>query len=140
LTTVVWSTWVELNPKTAAHFKLKQDDVVTLESASGAFISVPVYVNPATPPMVAAVPIGQGHEQFTTYAAGRGSNVLDILSQIEDTETGSLAWAGTRVKLTKTNVRVGLPKLEGIEEEVRQLPGEPVIEVFRPGEKDQSHG
>jgi anaerobic selenocysteine-containing dehydrogenase len=139
LTTVVWSTWVELNPKTAARLNVKQDDVVTLESSSGAFISVPVYVNPATPPEVAAVPIGQGHEEFTTYAAGRGSNVLDILAQIEDTETGSLAWAGTRVRLTKTNVRVGLPKLEGIEEEVRQLPNEPVIEVFRHGEEDRSH-
>jgi hypothetical protein len=41
--------------------------------------------------------------------------------------------------LTKTNVRVGLPKLEGIEEEVRQLPNEPVIEVFRHGEEDRSH-
>ena len=138
LTTVVWSTWVEVNPKTAEKLKLNQDDVVTIESASGGYISVPVYVNPATPPDVAAVPIGQGHEQFTTYAAGRGSNVLDIIAQNEDTDTGSLAWAGTRVKLTKTNVRVGLPKLEGIQEP-RQLPGEPVIEVFRPGAKDQSH-
>jgi menaquinone reductase, molybdopterin-binding-like subunit len=138
LTTVVWSTWVELNPKTAEQLKLKQDDVVTLESASGGFISVPVYVNPATPPRVAAVPIGQGHEQFTTYAAGRGANVLDIIAQTEDTDTGALAWAGTRVKLTKTNVRVGLPKLEGIQEP-RQLPGEPVIEVFRPGEATESH-
>jgi anaerobic selenocysteine-containing dehydrogenase len=138
LTTVVWSTWVELNPKTAEHLKVKQDDVVTLESALGGFISVPVYVNPATPPAVAAVPIGQGHEQFTTYAAGRGSNVLDIVAQTEDTDTGSLAWAGTRVRLTKTNVRVGLPKLEGIEE-ARQLPGEPVIEVFKLGEGDRGH-
>jgi anaerobic selenocysteine-containing dehydrogenase len=138
LTTVTWATWVELNPKTAEGLKLKQDDVVTLESASGAFISVPVYVNPATPPDVAAVPIGQGHEQYTTYASGRGSNVLDIIAQSEDTETGSLAWAATRVRLTKTNVRVGLPKLEGIEE-ARQLPGEPVIVVFKPGEEDQSH-
>jgi anaerobic selenocysteine-containing dehydrogenase len=138
ITTVVWTTWVELNPKTADSLKVKQDDVVTLESATGDFISVPVYVNPATPPDVAAVPIGQGHEQFTTYAAGRGSNVLDILAQAEDSDTGSLAWAGTRVRLTKTNVRVGLPKLEGLEEP-RQLPGEPVIVVFKPGEEDDSH-
>ncbi len=137
ITTVAWSTWVEVNPKTAEGLKLKQDDVVTLESASGGFISVPVYVNPATPPDVVSVPIGQGHEQFTTYAAGRGSNILDILAQNEDSDTGSLAWAGTRVRMTKTNTRVGLPKLEGIQEP-RQLPGEPVIVVFKPGEAD--HG
>jgi menaquinone reductase, molybdopterin-binding-like subunit len=138
LTTVTWMTWVELNPKTAAQLNVKQDDVVTLESASGEYISVPVYVNPATPPRVAAVPMGQGHDQYTTYASGRGSNVLDILAQLEDTETGALAWAGTRVRLTKTNVRVGLTKLEGIQEP-RQLPGEPVIEVFKPGEETQAH-
>lgn len=138
LTTVTWATWVEINPRTADQLNVKQDDVVTLESASGAFISVPVYVNPATPPQVAAVPMGLGHEHFTNYAAGRGSNVLDLLAQNEDTETGSLAWAGTRVRMTKTNVRVGLPKLEGIEE-ARQLPGEPVLEVFKPGEDDQAH-
>ena len=132
LTTVAWATWVELNPKTAERLDVKQDDVVTVESASGEFIRVPVYVNPATPPDVAAIPMGQGHRQYTSYAAGRGVNVLDIVVQSEDSETGALAWAGTRVRLTKSNKRVRLPKLEGLVEP-RQLVGEPVIEVLRSG-------
>ena len=132
LTTVAWATWVELNPKTALAMNLNLDDVVTVESASGKFIRVPVYVNPATPPGVAAIPMGQGHKQYTSYASNRGANVLDIVVQSEESETGSLAWAGTRVRITKSNKRERLPKLEGLVE-ARQLHGEPVIEVFHTG-------
>ncbi len=132
LTTVAWATWVELNPKTAERLNVKLDDVVTVESASGKFIRVPVYVNPATPPDVASIPMGQGHEHYTSYAANRGANVLDIVVQSEDSETGSLAWAGTRVRITKSNKRERLPKLEGLVEP-RQLVGEPVIEVLHVG-------
>ena len=132
ITTVAWTTWVELNPKTADRMDLRQDDVVTVESASGRFIRVPVFVNPATPPDVASIPIGQGHKQYTSYASNRGANVIDIVVQSEDIETGALAWAGTRVRLTKSNKRERLPKLEGLVEP-RQLVGEPVIEIFRTG-------
>jgi anaerobic selenocysteine-containing dehydrogenase len=134
LTTVTWATWIEINPRTAHALNVKQDDVVTIESSTGAFITAPVYVNPATPPRVAAVPFGQGHEQFTTYAANRGANVMGIIDPVVDEETGSLAWAATRVRLVKTNKRKALPKLEGIELAV-QLPGEPVILVDRRGRK-----
>jgi len=133
ITTVAWATWVELNPVTARQFNVKQDDVVILESHTGAHINVPVYVNPATPPRVAAVPMGQGHTQFSTYASGRGVNVLDIIAPLEDEETGALAWAGTRVRITKSNKRERLPKLEGLQEP-RQLPSpEEVILIHRVG-------
>jgi anaerobic selenocysteine-containing dehydrogenase len=140
LTTVAWATWVELNPNTARELNLEQDDVVTLEASTGAFIRVPVFVNPATPPRVAAVPMGQGHTQFSTYASGRGANVLDVIAPLEEEETGALAWAGTRVRLTKTNKRERLPKLEGLQEP-RQLPApEEVILVHRVGANaDEDH-
>ena len=77
--------------------------------------------------------MGQGHRQYTSYATGRGANVLDIIVQSEDSVTGALAWAGTRVRITKSNKRERLPKLEGLVEP-RQLVGEPVIEVLRMGE------
>ena len=130
ITSVTWATWLDVNPKTALRLNLKQDDVVIVESATGAAIRVPVYVNPGTPPDVVSIPFGQGHTQFTTYAANRGSNVIDIIAPAEDAETGAYAWAASRVRLTKTNKRQGLPKLEGLEE-ARQLPHEPVLEVQR---------
>jgi anaerobic selenocysteine-containing dehydrogenase len=130
LTTAAWSTWVDLNPSTARTLNVKQDDVVTVESSTGRHIDAIVYVNPATPPGIAAIPLGQGHEQFTSYASGRGSNVLDIVAAAEDEETGALAWAATRVRVVKTHRRQNLPKLEGIELAI-QLPHENIIEIQR---------
>ncbi len=130
LTSAAWSTWVELNPDTATSMDIQSNDIVTVESATGRFIRIPVYVNPSTPPGVAAIPMGQGHRGFTTYAARRGANVLDIIEPTEEPETGAFAWAATRVRISKTTRRADLPKLEGIEP-ARQLPGEELIEVER---------
>jgi len=45
--------------------------------------------------------MGQGHETFTRYASGRGANPISILAPVSEPETGALAWAATRVKVTK---------------------------------------
>lgn len=130
MTTVAWSSWVELNPQTAKRMDIAQQDVVLVEASNGRFIRVPVYLNPATPPDVAAVPFGQGHAQFTSFAAGRGANLFDILSSGEERDTGALAWAGTRVRVTKTNRRAKLPSLEGPDPAV-QLDDQPIIYIQR---------
>lgn len=138
ITTIAWMTWVELNPHTADEYGLATEDVVIVESATGKTIRVAVYVNPATPPDVAAIPMGGGHRHSTSYAARKGANVLDIVVPEEDSVTGALAWAGTRVRLTKTNRRQELTKLEGIEEAI-QLPGEPIILVQRANGDSAGH-
>jgi len=53
------------------------------------------------------MPIGQGHTNFTRYASGRGANPISILAPMTESETSSLAWAATRVKVS----RVGEGKL-----------------------------
>ena len=47
------------------------------------------------------MPVGQGHETFTRYASGRGANPLAILAPVAEPATGQLAWAATRVKITR---------------------------------------
>jgi molybdopterin-containing oxidoreductase family iron-sulfur binding subunit len=47
--------------------------------------------------------MGQGHETFTRYASGRGANPISILAPISEPETGSLAWAATRVRVSKVD-------------------------------------
>ncbi|MXW29914.1 MAG: 4Fe-4S ferredoxin, partial [Chloroflexi bacterium] len=130
ITSAAWDTWVELNPHTADEMGLKNNDVVIVESSTGRTIRVPVYVNPATPPNVAAVPMGQGHRAFTSYAARRGANVLDILEPTEDAETGAFAWGATRVRISGTTRTRVIPKLEGLEP-ARQLHGEELIFVHK---------
>ncbi len=139
ITTVVWATWVELNPDTANALGVLNRDVVIVESPTGLSIRVPVYVNPAMPPNVAAIPLGQGHRAFTSYAARRGANALDIVEPAEEPETGALAWAATNVRISGTTRRIDYPKFEGIEP-ARQLPGEEIIYVQRPnGYSASSH-
>jgi anaerobic selenocysteine-containing dehydrogenase len=77
-TTVMWNTWVELNPQTAAKLGVKSDDVVKIKSQFGEIEAV-VYEYPAIHPECAAIPFGQGHTALGRYAANRGSNPVDLL-------------------------------------------------------------
>ncbi len=101
LSSAMWSSWVELNPKTAEKLGVKQGDLVDIASQHGK-VQAPVIIFPGIAPDVVAMPTGQGHENFTRYASQRGSNPLSILAPVTVPETGSLAWAATRVRITKT--------------------------------------
>jgi anaerobic selenocysteine-containing dehydrogenase len=129
ITSVVWQTWVELNPREAATLGLAEGDVVGLESSQGR-IEVPVYLNPAAPPGVLAVPFGQGHQAGGRWASQRGANPMALLEPIADAASGALAYAATRVRLVKTGRHVPLPKFEG-SVPAYQLPGQEVAKVSR---------
>jgi len=113
LTSVVYGSWVELNPVTASEMGLAEGDVVEVESPQGR-VAAPVYVYPAIMPNVVAMPIGQGHGEYGRYADGRGANPIQILSPQMESETGALAWAATRVRLIPTGQQVQLVKTGGV--------------------------
>ncbi len=113
ITTAVWSTWVEVNPRDADALDIREGDVVTVESAQGA-IEAQVYVNPATAPGTVSVPMGQGHSSFGRYAEGVGSNVMEVLDAVSDEKTGAFAWGATRVRIEKTGRRERVRKFEGM--------------------------
>ena len=100
LTSAMWSSWVELNPATAAKLGIAEGDVVEIASAHGS-VRAPAVMFPGIAPDVVAMPAGQGHEHFTRYASNRGANPMAILGTSTEPETGALAWAATRVKLTR---------------------------------------
>jgi len=104
ISTAMWSNWVEVNPQTSQRLGVTDGDLVEIRSAHGS-ITAPVLVYPGIAPDVLAMPVGQGHETFTRYASGRGSNPLAILAPLTDTLTGSLAWAATRVRISVTGTR-----------------------------------
>ena len=99
LSTVMWGTWVEINPKTAEKLAIRQGDLLEVASQHGK-LRAPALVTPGIAPDVVAMPIGQGHENFTRYATGRGANPISILAPMQVAETSSLAWAATRVKIS----------------------------------------
>jgi anaerobic selenocysteine-containing dehydrogenase len=104
LTSAMWSSWVEINPTTAARLGVGQGDVVDIVSTQGTIRSS-VVITPGIAPDVVAMPMGQGHRFFTRYASGRGSNPMEIVAAVTEPATGALAWAATRVRLS----RVGPP-------------------------------
>jgi len=100
VSTVMWGTWVEINPKTAGQKGIKQGDVVEVKSQHGS-LRAPALISPGIGPGTVAMPVGQGHEHFGRYASGRGANPLAILAPMIEPETGALAWAATRVKISR---------------------------------------
>jgi anaerobic selenocysteine-containing dehydrogenase len=100
LSTAMWSSWVEIHPGTASGLGIVQGDIVEVTSSHGK-IQAPVLISPGIAPNIVAMPMGQGHETFTRFASGRGANALSILAPKTEPETGSLAWAATRVRVAK---------------------------------------
>ncbi len=100
LTSAMWSSWVEINPATMQKLGLVEGDVVEIASAHG-MVQAAAVTAPGIAPDIVAMPVGQGHTQFTRYASGRGENPVDLLAPMTDSATGALAWAATRVRVTR---------------------------------------
>ncbi len=109
-TTVMWNTWVEINPETAHELGLENDDVVKVVSEAGE-LEAPVYLYPAIRPDTIAIPFGQGHTAYGRYAQNRGVNPASLLGQ-RFNEAGDLAFAGMKVKIQKTGRKQFLSRLE----------------------------
>jgi anaerobic selenocysteine-containing dehydrogenase len=110
-TTVMWNTWVEINPKTAEELGIEDDDVVRIVSEAGT-VEASVYRYPAIRPDTIAMPFGQGHTAYGSYAQGRGVNPADILGA-NFNEAGDLAFMGMKVKVEKTGKKRELSRMEG---------------------------
>jgi anaerobic selenocysteine-containing dehydrogenase len=117
MTSIVYGSWVELNPATAKEMGLRDGDLVQVSSEIGS-IEVPLVVFPAIMPNVAAMPIGQGHDALGRYARNQGANPLRILAPNIDDKSGSLATSGTRINLVATGKRAAVVRTAG---ESRQL-------------------
>ncbi|MDX8398830.1 MAG: molybdopterin-dependent oxidoreductase [Gallionellaceae bacterium] len=112
LTTVVWDSWVEIHPKTAAKLGIAEGDIVEVASKNGS-VKSQAYLFKGIHPDAISIPMGYGHEALGRYAKGVGANVFSILDPVFDQETGELAINETNVKLTKTGERVIIVKEEG---------------------------
>ena len=112
LTSVVYSSWVELNPATAAELDISEGDVLEVQSPEGS-LEAPALLFEAIRPDVVAMPIGQGHTGYGRYAKDRGANPLSIVAPQVDERSGGLAWAATRVAISKTGKRINLIKTAG---------------------------
>jgi len=104
MTSGMWCSWVEINEKKARELGIAQGDLIEVTSTQGS-LRAPAFLSPGIAPDAIAIPVGQGHTNFTRYATNRGVNPIAILAPTIIPETGTLAWAATRVKIA----RVGGP-------------------------------
>lgn len=100
MTTGMWCSWVEINERKAEELGIHQGDIVEVTSTQGS-LRAPAFLNPGLAPDAIAMPVGQGHTNFTRYATNRGVNPISILAPTTIPETGTLAWSATRVKIAR---------------------------------------
>lgn len=110
-TTVMWNSWLEINPKTAEDLGIKDDDVVKVVSDFGE-LEVSVLIYRAIRPDVVAIPFGQGHSAYGRYAEKRGVNPANLFGKNLN-GAGDLAYSGVKVKIVKTDKKRPLSRLEG---------------------------
>lgn len=111
-TTVMWNTWVEMNPQKAEGLGIENGDVVKIASAFGE-VEASVYKYPAIRPDTIAMPFGQGHSAYGRFAQGRGAHPADLFGTSTN-EAGDLAFAGLKVSVKKTGKKHPLSRLEGV--------------------------
>lgn len=111
-TTVMWNSWIEINPATAHELGVEDDDVVKVSSEFGA-LELPVYRYPAIRPDTVAIAFGQGHTAYGRYAENRGVHAGDLLGA-RFNEAGDLAFGGVKVRVEKTGRKQPLSRMESI--------------------------
>ncbi len=109
LTTVVWDSWAEIHPETAARLEIKEGDVLEISSNEGS-LKVKAVLFSGIHLEAVAVPLGQGHE-VGHYAKGVGVNPFKILSQKTDRQTGEFVLHATSVRIRKTEITDSVVKL-----------------------------
>ena len=109
-TTVMWNTWVEVHPETAAKMGLENDDLVRIDSPYGV-IFASVYVYPGIRPDTIAIPMGQGHTALGRWAKNRGANPIDLLG-FGVNGAGDAAFGQVRVTVRKMGRRQVLARKE----------------------------
>ena len=113
LTSITWDSWIEINTKTAEGLKIKAGDILKVTSNSGS-IELPAYLHPAVPSNSVSIPIGLGKQNFTRYASGRGSNIVELIDTSKLNEDGNISWNSTSVLIEKTSLSISGGHTTGI--------------------------
>jgi len=114
---------VELNPETARELGVSDNDIVMIESPAGS-LEAQVVVYPGIRPDVVGMPVGQGHTDYGRFAQSAGkSNPMTLVMPATDSETGTLAWGATRVRLKATGRKQILARSENLDGRGRESLG-----------------
>jgi len=93
-----WTNFVEMNSKTARDLRIRDKDMVWVESAYGK-LKAKARVFEGIHPEVVAISNGQGHYACGRWAKGLGVNPNEIIGVDYDHTSGQAAFFNTRVKV-----------------------------------------
>ncbi len=127
VTKVLWSSWVEIHPETAARLGIQRGDVIEVKTATGS-VRAPAHIYLGVRPDTVAMPLGQGHRStsqstwfdgkdttvqwgYGRYARGIGANPLDVLTA--RLNSGGALVGTTKCSIAKTGDHVTLVSTEG---------------------------
>ena len=79
VTQIVWDSWAEIHPTTAAKLGIAKDELIELRTEHGA-IEAPALISANVHPGAIVVPLGQGHRAYGRYASDVGANPWKILA------------------------------------------------------------
>jgi molybdopterin-containing oxidoreductase family iron-sulfur binding subunit len=130
VTKVVWSSWVEMHPDTAARLGVSRGDIVEVKTATGS-LKLPAYIYLGVRPDTLAIPLGQGHrsaaamgdfdwEDRTTVQWGYGryargvmeGHPLDLVP-VAFNAAGGMAGVATTATVSRTGDETTIPSTEG---------------------------
>ncbi len=95
-----WTNFAEMNSRTAQGLKIKDGDMVWVESAYGR-IKVKARVFEGIHPGVVSIAVGQGHRAEGEWSQGIGVNPNEIIGVDYDRLSGQSALFNTRVRVYK---------------------------------------
>ncbi len=152
VTKVVWSSWVEMHPDTAAKLGIERGDIVEVKTATGA-IKVPAYVYLGVRPDMLAMPLGQGHRPATPlrnyewkdekngvqWGYGRYSRgvIPDQHHPLDLVPAGAATGVTTTATISKTGDSITIPSTEGsARQHGRGIAQAVTLEELRRGERE----
>jgi anaerobic selenocysteine-containing dehydrogenase/Fe-S-cluster-containing dehydrogenase component len=98
---ISWASWVEVHPSVARELGLSVGSVVRVRTPHGE-AELPAWIHPGIRPDTIAVQLGQGHEEFSRYARGRGVNAMRLLGPAVEPVSGGFIWQQARATLEPT--------------------------------------
>jgi molybdopterin-containing oxidoreductase family iron-sulfur binding subunit len=141
VTKAVWGSWVEMHPKTAKKYGIKDGKQVQLTTHYGE-VSAPVYITEYISEDVVAVPIGEGHTSYGRFAPEGGGNFLQLLPDQLKEATHGVQQLSTRVAVKRGRGTDKLVLTQGSSDQMdRHLSQTKVIDPAEEhGHHDDHHG
>lgn len=95
-----WNSWVEINPETGRSLRIRDGDLVWVESPIGK-LRVEAKLYPGAMPNVVNIPSGLGHIAYGRWAKERGVNPNWIIENVQNNLGGLAPRLSCRVRIYK---------------------------------------